>query len=665
MPVPLSAAERESLEGVRNPFRGSIVGDPWRIADDAADVDRIHHAVFQRCCEAVDHARSGVGIGGIIISGEPGSGKTHLVGRLRKRLTDDLKHPTTDRPRQAFACVRLDTSACSVARHVRRKVAEDLLRSVGGPNQFERLVITRLMEVDGGQGHLAPWWEHFRDHRLETAKDLLTDLALRDGLSAAFVEVLCHLVARRHRLDVAAWLRGDPLTPEAPGRLGIAAEDPEENPEGLARRHLVDMMRLAGSSMPLVLCFDQVEALQTSPDDVTSLFAFGQLLSQLQAADPNLVLISCMQSSLHEMIRGQLPQNQLDRIGGFAALTLNPLKEEEAALLLACRLRSAGVAGISPETAADIWPFCAADVRQFVGKLGCPPRRLLDQAARRFDELAGRAIESSTLPPRDRMSDEWENRLDSATQQNDPGRSVAILRSGLQHLIHVTNSGWRTEADPSDSLDFVLVAPGAEARVGVKVCDDSPQRLASQLKKLTNAFPARLGLHKLVLLKDQRRPISPKAVKTLEYLKTLQTQDAVYHQVCPEAFAALDAVCQLLADAKSGDLDFDGTTVPASTVIDWLRSHLPSSLTDLAEILMTQSAGSDEWGFSLIDRLQDRLNEDRIGRVADIAESLATQPDDLIAAATSRMDLFRVLDGAEAVVFSVRHGGPGRKELAH
>jgi len=253
----------------------------------------------------------------------------------------------------------------------------------------------------------------------------------------------------------------------------------------------------------------------------------------------------------------------------------------------------------------------------------------------------------------------------ATTEKNDPKQSVEILRSGLQHLIHVTNSDWQTQSDPAGILDFVLVEPRKEARVGVKVCDDSPQRLASQLRNLCQLYPGKLNLHKLVLLKDQRSPISRNSKVTLQYLKTLQVHDAIFHQVPPETFAALDAVRQLLADAKSGDLDFDGTTVPARTVIEWLRCHLPSALTDLAEVLTTQSAGRDEWESSLVEKLQELLNERRIARIADIAESMDTKPADLIAVAANRTDLFRVLDGSEAVVFSVRNGGLCLEEATH
>lgn len=657
MPESPLASINDDLHSFANPFRGSIVGDPWKTANDDSDVSKIHQRVFEQCCSAVDAARSNMGSAGMIINGEPGSGKTHLIGRLRKRLTDDLAHPTLEKPRQAFAYVRLDTNSSSLARHVRRKVADDLLRKVGGPNQFERLVLTRMMEVDNGDGHLDLWWEYFRQTRLNDSRELLTELCQQEGLAPVFVEVLTHLVANRHRLDVMAWLRGDPLTPAALERLGIAAEDTEDHPERVAERFLVDLMKLAGSKMPLVLCFDQVEALQSSASDVDSIFQFGQLVSQLHAADQNLVMISCMQLSLYEQLRSHLPRYLLDRVSGFGVETLNPLTEDLAGLLISQRLNAANIAEVRPAGATSIWPFTDADIKSFVGKLGTTPRRLIDQAARRFDELAGRRVVEVPARITDPMSDEWERRVEGANRDNSPKKSVEILRSGLQHLLHLTNADWKLKPDSSDVLDFVLIAPQNEARVGVKVCDDSSIRLAAQVRRLSQVFPKSLDVQKLVLLKDERSPISRHATQTQKYLKELEVNDAVFHRVAPEAIAALDALRQLLADVKSGDLAFDGENVEVRTVMDWLRNHLPTSLTDLAEVLTHPATGTGFDRPSVIERLQELLNECRICRADEASTALNRSTSELIAAASERTDLFRVLDGKQPVIFSVRTGG--------
>lgn len=643
------------LQSLGNPFRGSIVGDPWKPGGIDSDVARIHKRVFDTCCAAVDAARSGRGSAGVIINGEPGSGKTHLIARLRKQLTEHLLIPNLEVPRQVFACVRLDSCASSLARHVRRRVVDDLLRRSGGPSQFERLVVARMMEFDNGAGHIALWWEHFREERTDDCLPLLTELCLQDSISPTFVQVLVHLVRQQHRLEVMAWLRGDPLTPAALEKLGVASEDPEEHPEQLAARFLSDLLRLAGGNSPLVLCFDQVEALQQTPDDVQSLFTFGQLISQLHDADNNLAIISCMQSSLYRDVVRSLPAPLLDRISGFATESLNPLDEELAALLLGHRLQVAGIDRFRPAGADSLWPFTHRDVAAMVGSTGISPRRLLEQAARRFDQFAERPVAAA----RDPLADEWEKRLEQAYRDSSEQETPQILRASIPHLFTITHPDWKVQLDPTqdDLLDVVVTAPQGAARIGIKVCDSSPIRLSAQLRKLCQRFPQTLNVGKLVLLRDERSPISRTAAATQKYLQQLEASEAHYLRVAPEAVAALNALRELLADARSGDLSFAGGHVSADTVIEWLRSVMPPPLAELAEQLTAPATEDHSTEDSVVERLQESLARRRVCAVAEIAAELGCSIPKLMADAAERPDMFGVLEGAQPVIFSVRQRG--------
>jgi len=304
-----------SLGAIINPFRDTVVGDPWNARDDSSDVSEIHQEVFQLCLKAVEDVRHGNSSYGIAIHGAPGSGKTHLIRRLRHRLIDAHVTPDMQRLSHAFAYIRLNTGASMLAQHVQRCVATDLLRTNGTvPNQLERMVISRLMEVAVGDGDLQMWWDFFLTSRLHELDSILQTLQSRENLSPDFVRVLNHLIRKQHRLDVAGWFRGDVLSDAARVRLDIGPVIDEVDPEDSAKRMLLDFMRLAGRHVPLVLCFDQVEALQTDPGDTHSFFLFGKLVAELADADPNLVLISCLQTSRHEQLSQAVPGYALARL---------------------------------------------------------------------------------------------------------------------------------------------------------------------------------------------------------------------------------------------------------------------------------------------------------------------------------------------------------------
>lgn len=477
-----------------NPYRGSVVADAWARFADESDVTSIHRDIFETCLAGVDHARTGRSSAGITIYGSAGSGKTHLIGRLRRRLTDDCHSPTLERLSQAFAYVRLNANPESLYRHVRQRVAEDLLRGPRrGMTQIDRMILTRLMDADQGGGDLSGWWDHALEERPEDLPELLADFGQTERISTAFIQVLIHLVSRRHRLDVAGWLRGDALPEVSYARLGIAS-NVDDDPELVARSVLIDFMRLAGPQVPLVLCFDQVEALQHDPRDTDAMFRYGQLITDLHDADTNLVLISCMQSSLFDQFRQAIPKYALERMAGFRTSSLRPLHGDQARDLLRQRIRIHGADPDRPAGSAEFWPLDDADLAAIVPDVGCTPRALLDAAATRWDERKRPGQLPVEKPPstEDWLVQEWERRIETARETSPPEKSDETLRDGIPRLVHVAGGGWRCAGTTDKlALDYVLTGPNDEARVGIKVCEDDGNALASQLKKLVALFPGK------------------------------------------------------------------------------------------------------------------------------------------------------------------------------
>lgn len=652
--VPDNAAFR----AVGNPFRGGVVGDPWNGGEARSDALEIHQDVFNICVQAIEEARaaragdSGLGI---IVHGAPGSGKTHLIGRLRRRLIDTHATPSFQRLSQAFAYVRLNTNASTLAQHIRRCVASDLLRTNGGgPSQLERLVVSQLMRADQGDGDLRMWWEYFMEVRRDDLDDLLASVQSSENLSPDFARVLGCLIRRQHRLDVAAWLRGDELSEAALANLGVGSVPEQDDPEETSRRMLIDFMRLAGPQVPLVLCFDQVEALQTRPDDTDSFFLFGKVVADLADADPNLVLISCLQTSRYQLLAEAVPGYAQDRMRGRASIVLNPLNREQAKTLLARRLEAAGLAAQRPDGAPHIWPLTDDDVAAIVGKVDVLPRRLLEAAAEIFEDWRdGKRLPKITLP--DWLEQQWDGRMEQAGRLEAPAKE--ILTHAVPLLLRVVEPDWKAaSAKQNVAVDHILAAPGNEARVGVKICEGQPISLAAQLKTLAALYPGQTGLHKLVLLRDERNPISANAHRTRQHIATLEKNDAVLLSVGPETLATLEAMRLLISDSQSGDFAFHGETVSEDQILAWLRANLPNSVKELVEILTTQAASPVS---KSVDSLQEWIRANRIASWATATAAISlsgSAADELLNHVRERTDLFRVLEGEPIVVFSARLG---------
>lgn len=640
-----------------NPFRGSVVADAWGKTPDQADVGQIHGDVFSTCLKAIEQARHGASSAGVVIYGEAGSGKTHLIGRLRRRLTDSNEQPTLERLSQAFAYVRLNANPSSLFRHVRQRVVEDLLRKPPrGVSQLERMLLTRLMDADGGGGDIRQWWDYALDERRDELPGLIEDFGAGENLSPDFIRAMTCVVLRQHRLDATSWMRGDSLSEASSARLQIAAPV-DGDLETESRRVLVDFVRLAGSQVPLVICFDQVEALQSRLDDTESLFKYSQLVTDLHDADTNLVLISSMQSSLLKYLSTAVPNYANHRLGSFASTSLQPLGFELAKQLLLHRLD--GFSTLAPNgTSGSLDPLTDADVRTLVGRLGCTPRALLDGAARLWDMKHGEGTPPPPLPPLDRrLDDEWQDRLEARRLANRNEDTEEILRDGVPRLVTVVEDGW-TATDGKDvgGLDYILAAPKQEARVGVKILQAEGRRLATQLQRIVEAREKSAKFERIVLLRDERLPIGRTAVKTREYLTELEKNEGVLAWVNPEAVAALDALRRLLADAASGDLDLSGEQVDQPTVLDWLRRNLPMPLRELADFVVAPSVEVDGGPTLVCERLQEYLSESPLASVDEAARAIDEPADRILAAAGERTDLFGLVRGDSAVIFSARHG---------
>ena len=119
------------LGGIRNPFLQQVIADPWDPMD--ADITSINQKPFELSRQLIDEVAMTGKSSCLLIHGEAGSGKTHLMSRLRASLESELG--------PLLIAVRLETVPSRIWRHIRRSLATDLLRpGPSGPARLERLI---------------------------------------------------------------------------------------------------------------------------------------------------------------------------------------------------------------------------------------------------------------------------------------------------------------------------------------------------------------------------------------------------------------------------------------------------------------------------------------------------------------------------------------------
>lgn len=644
------------LAVLQNPFRGSIVSTPW---ESAIDVPSIHRDVFEVCCQAVDDVRARGASAGVLIQGTPGSGKTHLLGRLREHLSQKQASVDLDAPRQAFVWIRLNTNPRWLWRHVRQHFVDDLMqRMPDGLTQLEHLLAGRLAEVADGAGELALWWEYMREDRSAALEDHLDEIAEEARIPSDLMTVLEHWVRRHRRRHCRSWLRGESLPEQVLLSLELVPPQGDvafdhESLELQAKEIVLSLCRLAGLRMQIVFCFDQIEALQVGLEDRTGLKQFGNVVRDLHDNAHNTLLISCVQADYLSDVRDQIPGYALDSMGSFASQSLTPLLFDEAVALVEARLNTLPeLSRMRPPEQDRIWPLTDNDIRDIIGPAGCTPRKLINVCAQRFARLQGSAPQTPAAVDQSLLG-MWEERWESAARRSDPTQTEHILADGLPLLVDVAAQEWSTEESAEErDLEFILNGPQGEARVGVSLCNQQNMTsLAGKLRRL-KARAERGDLHKLVLIRDERSPISPGARATRRYLDELTAdQSGCLLRADAEMIAALDALRELLSDAQAGDLAIGGEAVAPRTLKEWLTRHLASPLREMCGQLTGYP--SDDWGedHALFDQLAELLGQRRIVQLAEASAALDCEPQQLLQLTESDQRRFGLIAGNDPLLF--------------
>lgn len=653
----------KELASIPNPFRDHVVQDAWQ---SPADVPEIHRSVFHACLEGVDAAARGEP-DSLLVYGPAGSGKTHLLTRVQRHLAETARSAPDQVLRCVFVYIRLQTAPQLLWQHVRRRLANDLMRRDQGVTQLQRLIAHQI----GHRERIGPRSAVMGVRVLgaedpETLSSHVLDVSAQLGLPRDLGVVLEHLVHNRWLRDASAWLAGDSLPERVLDGLGVGT-DLSADREAAAREAVLGLCRLAAETLPIVFCFDQVEALLRTHDDRDAFFRMGRLAADLHDADQNVFLLTCVQSSQLLALQRSILEADFDRFAK-RRVALDPLRPEEVEGLVLARLSASEA--LAPlrraHPRAPLYPFKPSFAKELSRIEPCVPRRVLAECARRFEE-----IQRGKLPPPVDvpafLATELDGRLAEAAARPGSGEIRDALVRGAQVLAG-TGRAEIVPRDPRDppEIDVVLEQPGTSQRVAVSVRDEADGRsLRPRLAALLEHLP-RLGGARLVVVRDPRAPLSPKAVKANEHLAELRAKGAAVVEPTVEALAALSTLASLLADAKSGDLANEGDAVGEGAVLAWLRdlgARDPARLAPIDQLAFALFAPPDAAGRPSPDSA--RAQGDASRALADLvarrhvidavaaSREIGAEPDRLLDLARRSPDRYLVLEGPPALVLDM------------
>lgn len=638
--------ELASLSSLSNPFQDNVVQDAWQTPTDVAD---IHADVFKACVAGVGSAARGVP-DSLLIYGAAGSGKTHLLTRFQRHLLQTSKEAADRVLRCVFVFVRLQTSPQLLWQHVRRRLARDLMREDEGLTQLQRLVAHQIARRTNSSPRAAVRQLRVlgkEDH--EAVSSHLSEVAAALSVPRDLCVVLEHLLCNRGVRDASAWLMGESLPERVLAQLDLGPDTPEDL-EQEARAVVTALARLAGQTLPIVFCFDQIEALQRAPDDQEAFFQFGRLASDLHDANANMFLITCLQSALLENFGRAVRQADMDRLAK-RRIVLSPLTPPQVNAIVAARLASVAELAARQATSGEdaYFPLGTSFVTGLSQDAPVVPRRVLARCARAYEERQhGRA--PRRLEGREFLEATFEERVRMRQAAQSPARTTAIVLKGTEVLATIA------EAIVSDrdkeGADLVI---NGRNKVAVSLRNEADGRsLGPKLKALAGRLPRKDGA-RLVILRDPRLPIAKSAIKTREALDRLVGAGATLIQPTVEALVALEALSSLLADAKSGDLANEGEAMGAGDVLRWLRSLRDDlRLEPVQELVDALVTGPNGEGPGAEERdLAAFLSRERVAPLDVASRELGYDAARLLDIARRSPSRFLVLEGPPSVLVDV------------
>jgi len=541
-----------------NPFISDSVADPWE--DIYPSVATIHARSYQELFNLITQkANTPTLATGVLVLGEPGSGKTHLVKRIvetvhkaNRPLLIAYVQPI-ENPQFPFTYLLKE-----IVSNLRRP----LMRTSNSATQLDRLLSRWLLEHLGPQiSALSPAMSTAVKNNPERILNLnLSTLGLNTPIAADLPKPLRKVLPDYQRKElrqaVADWLAGESLDQEyldilkLPDRLSINTDEREA--EALALLIAIGEL-LTRYQYCLIVCFDRWENLETTMQINATGKMIGELFDRIQGMLP---IVLARRMDWDENFSASLNQHVVSRIENNRFI-LNNCDRENAIALIKSRL------SFVLEGAADgIEPFTPEQLNSILGVGSLSPRAIISLANDQLRSILSDNSSQNTVSIADVLLEEFNNRYQYAvTELSQSTPDKGRLQRAFQVLLSgVAGTSIQQPASPNkDKYDLLL-----------KITNTSNKQreiaLIIDLEQHHSAVGAAIdrGLHHLikmpgrqvVYVRDGRHPIPnpPKWPATNERKEKLEQYGALLWTLNVEQAAGWYALADLAYAIKSGDV---------------------------------------------------------------------------------------------------------------
>ncbi|MGM0644350.1 MAG: exonuclease [Thermodesulfobacteriota bacterium] len=294
-----------------NPFGTSRVDTPFQ---DHVDLEAVFQDQFTRLKSIIDEigADRNHQSRGVILAGEPGAGKTHLIMRLAREKISSNR----------ILFIRQPNNPDAILFHIYTRIIESLVENVPGTGftQIEYLLAKSfsrifIKDVDNYKNPSAKMLS-IRNVLSEDHLNLYRRIGARStekrrknwrtienrvvewwsatsgwGLGATILKAFikyCSYTDLSRREIIRRWLTGNELSEDEIRKTGLDNPDASTGTEEFAMEAMRVLGKLSTRDEPLVIVFDQLEGLKYNEE---LLFRFGECIKELFTHVPGSLMI--------------------------------------------------------------------------------------------------------------------------------------------------------------------------------------------------------------------------------------------------------------------------------------------------------------------------------------------------------------------------------------
>ena len=358
-----------------NPFSSHASPLPWENTNpdlqnlNRETSDRIEHLIRKKRLEPA------VPLAGLIL-GEAGSGKTHMLTRILRKLRNNAQLAV-------FAAIKAFSDPESITQNIFNEIMNSLkLPHSNGRSQFD-LVMSEFMNT-------------YRERRRNDGFGSIEDLDLRvyikkdiPGLSRSFLKCLLLYMSASDegvKIDILDWLRSG-LDDEDSLRLGLTSRDTDAMTVAGREQDAANMLSSLGlvlsyARVPLVLCFDQLDSMKDMKESRKVITAWGNSVALLMNDLPGVIPLCFVRAEIWNQKFLPVLDEAVEQRISSNTMSMYLCSVEQAKQLVHDRIKAA-----FSEDAEEIYSW-------LVSRLPITQ----EYSPRQVIELANRVINSSSNP---------------------------------------------------------------------------------------------------------------------------------------------------------------------------------------------------------------------------------------------------------------------------